>query len=99
MVSWKHRIKRNLVSALVSGLVANVVYFGLLFTRTFHGFAVGMLGAAIIIVNRYIDTTYSAGLYRYIEEFTTNILLYAFWIFVALTGVDFLRQLRRERGK
>jgi len=98
-MGWKQRIKQNVVLALVSGLIASAIYFGLLFTRTWHGFAVGMLGPAISIVNRFIDPTYSAGLYRYIEEFVTNILFYAFWIFVALTGFDCLWQLRRKPGQ
>lgn len=95
-MDWKRRIRRHLLVALLAGVAANVIYFGLLFTENLHGLAVKALGSAIDLVNRYIDPSYSAGSYRYLEEFAVNILLYAFWIFVALINIDGLRQLRRK---
>ena len=90
---------RHLLLALLGGVAANAVYFGLLFTRPLHGFAVGALGPAIDIVNHYLDPTYAAGPYRFLEEFAVNILLYTFWIFVVLIAIDLSRQLKRKLAR
>jgi hypothetical protein len=95
-MTWKRRCWHDLLLALLGGVAANVVYFGLLFTRALHGFAVVALGPAIDIVDRYLDPTYSAGSYRFLEVFGVNIVLYTFWIFVVLIGFGVLRQLMRK---
>ena len=74
-MNWKRRVRRNLLVALLGGVAANAIYFGLLFTTALHGFAVGALGPAINLVNRYVDPTYSARSYRFLEEFAMNIAL------------------------
>src|SRR4051812_49326331 len=97
---WKQRVVRDALIAVLGGLIANIVYFGLLFTHL-HGFAVKALGSAIYVVYHYI-TPHFPDLYscRYVEfilEFTVNILLYAFWIFVFLTLIHLPRMLREHR--
>lgn len=83
-MNFSRFIGRKILLAVVGGVVSNAIYFGLLFTQTLHGFAVGALGPAIDIVNRYIDPTFSAGSYRYVLEFAVNIALYTAVIFVVL---------------
>ena len=95
-MTWKRRIWRCFLFALLAGVVANAIYFGLLFTRKFHGLSVAALGPAYGIVSQYLDPSNAAGSYGYLEEFGVNIVLYTFWIFVALLGITVLRQLRRK---
>ena len=96
LMNWKRRMRRNLLFALFGGVATNAVYFGFLYTTSLHGFAVGALGPAIDIVNHYLDRTYAAGSYRYLEEFAVNIILYAFWIMLALVSIDLLILLKRK---
>ena len=77
-MNWEGRMRRNLLFDLVSGVAANAIYFGCLFTTAPHGFAVGALGPAIDLVNRYIDPTYCPGSYRFLEEFAANIILFGY---------------------
>ncbi len=96
-MNWKRRLRRNLLFAVLGGLVANIVYFCFEFSRSLQRVTIIALGPAINIVNRYLDPNYAAGVYlRYLEEFGVNILLYAFWIFVILLTIDLLRQLKRR---
>ncbi len=98
-MNWKRRFWRSFLFALLAGLTANVVYFGLLFTRSLHGLAVAALGPAIDIVNHYLDPHYAAGSYGRLEEFGVNIILYTFWIFVALLGINAVGHLKRKLAR
>ncbi len=99
-MNWKRRICRSFLFALLGGVTANTIYFGLLFTRTLHGFAVKALGPAIDIVNRYLDPKYAAGPYcRLLEDFGVNIVLYTFWIFVALLAISVVGQMKRRPAR
>ena len=95
-MNWKRRARRNLLFALLGGVAANAFYFGLLYTTSLHGFAVGALGPAVDLVNHYLDPNYAAGSYRYLEEFAVNIILYVFWIMTALVGIDLVVALKRK---
>lgn len=94
-MNWKRRIGRNLLFAVLGGVVANAIYCGLLFTTALYGFAVGALGPANNFIWR-LDPNCHAPLRCYLEVFAVNIALYTFWIFVALIGIDFCRQLIRK---
>src|ERR1041385_6185498 len=96
LMGWKHRIKRNLLFSLISAVIVHAIYFGLLFTSTLHGFAVKALGPAIEIVWNYLDPKCYTRKYCILEEYAVSIVLYTFWIFIALTVIDVLRQLRRN---
>jgi hypothetical protein len=86
---------RNLLFALLGGVAANALYFWLSFTAL-HGLAVKALGPAMHIVTRYLDPEYAAGPHLFLEELGVNIVLYAFWVFIALTGIDVLRLVKRK---
>src|SRR5205809_7647833 len=96
MLNWKRRTRRQLLIALLGGLTVNGIYFGLEFTAALHGFAVGALGPAIDLVWHHLDPSCYARSYCYLEELAANLVLYAVWIFLLLTGIDLLRQLRRK---
>jgi hypothetical protein len=89
-------MKRNISFALLGGTLATLVYWALSRTTSLHGFAIKALGPAISLVERYLDPTYSAGLFGYLEELAMNVALYSFWIFVILTAIDLLRQLKTK---
>jgi hypothetical protein len=95
-MNWKRRVRRNLLFALLIGVSANAIYFGLLFTKVLHGFAVGALGPAIELVYRYVAPIYRVRPYGNVEELAVNIVLYTFWIFIVLLGIDVLRHLTRK---
>jgi len=92
---WKRRMRRQLLYALLGGVAATAAYLGLEFTKSLHGFAVSALGPAIDIVWHHLDPNCYARSYCQLEELATNVVLYAFYIFVALIGIDFLRQMKR----
>lgn len=77
-------------------MVITAIYWGLLYSNTLHGFAVMALGPAINFVEFHLDppTSFSYR-FRY-EELAVNIFPYTFWIFVLLTGIDALRELKRK---
>jgi hypothetical protein len=95
-MNWKRRTRRNLLFALLGGLAATAIYFGLEFTTALHGFAVKALGPAIDLVYSHLDQIHRAKSYRFLEELAVNVVLYTFWIFIALVGIDVLRQLKRK---
>ena len=92
----KHRITRNLLFALLGGIVVNAVYLGFLYTTILHGFAAKALGPAIDFVYLHLDQNCQTIARCYIEEFGVNILLYTCWMFVLLSGIDAVRQLKRK---
>jgi hypothetical protein len=92
----KHRMRRNTSFALLGGLIATVLFWGLSCTTSLHGFSVKAMGPAINLVNLYLDPRYTLGSLRYLEELATNLVLYAFWIFVAWTAVDLIGNLKRK---
>jgi hypothetical protein len=88
-------MRRNLLFALLVGVAVTAIYFGLVFTRTLHGFAVKALGPANHLLWR-LDPNCQTPLRCNLEELAVNVALYAFWIFVGLIGIDLLRQLKRK---
>jgi hypothetical protein len=94
-VNWKRSIGRNLLFAVLGGVVANAIYWGLLYTTALHGFAAGALGPANNFVWRLDQNCYTP-LRCDLEMLAANVILYAFWIFVALIGIDALRQLKQK---
>jgi hypothetical protein len=99
-MNWKHRVSRHLLFALLGGVAATSICWGLLYTRTLHGLAVSAFTSADEFIFDHLDPTYlpRSQFLRSSEEFAVNVVLYAFWIFVALAGIDLLRQLKRKTG-
>ena len=83
---WKTFVLRRAAVAAMGGITFTAIYFGLLFTTSWHGFAVKMLGPAIDLAYR-IDPRYRFRSHAWIEELAINAMLYAFWIFVALVVI------------
>jgi len=94
-MDWKRRMRRNLLFALFGGVAANVIYFGLEFT-TLHRIAAIGLGPAVDLVWHHLDPNCYARSHCYLEEFAVNIILYVFWIFILLMGIDLLGHLKRR---
>jgi len=90
-MTWKRRLGRNLLFALLCGAVASALYWGLLYTKSFHHFSVIMLGPAWDFANRHHPSC-GPSLRCTLEVLVVNVVLYTFWIFVALIGIDVLRQ-------
>lgn len=99
-MNWKRRLKRNLLFALLAGVVISAIYWGLLYSNAFHGLAVTALGPAINFVEFHLDLPINPApsfsyRYRY-EELAVNVFLYTFWIFFILLAIDLLQQLKRR---
>jgi len=94
-MNWKRRMRRHLLFALLGGVAATAIYWGLLYTTALHSFAVKMLGPAIDFAYS-LDPISHARSHRYVEQLAANVVLYAFWIFVVLIVIDLLRQLKRK---
>jgi len=97
-MNWKRRMRRNLLFAVLGGAVANAIYWGLLYTTALHGFAAGALGPANNFVWRLDPNCYTP-LRCNLEMLAANVVLYTFWIFVALIGIDVLRQLKQKPAR
>ena len=97
-MNWKRRIRRDLLFAVLGGVVANTIYCGLLYTTALHGFAAGALGPANNFVWRLDPHCYTP-LRCNLEMLAANVVLYTFWIFVALIGIDLLRQLKQKLAR
>jgi hypothetical protein len=95
-MNWKHRVKRGLLFSLLASVAANLIYWGLLYTKSLHGFALAALGPAINLVYFHLDPNCQTPLRCYLEDFAVNIGLYTFWIFVALVGINAFQQLGRK---
>jgi len=93
-MDWKHLIGRRLLWAFLSGVTVNLVYFGLGFTQRLHGFSVKALGPTDDLVRR-LDPHY-VWPYRYLVVYAANVVLYTFWVFLALVALDLLRQFARK---
>ena len=76
-------------------VAATTIYWRLLYTTALHSFAVKMLRPALDLVY-FLDPIYHQRSHRFLEALVANVVLYAFWIFVALIGIDLLRQLKRK---
>ena len=96
MMNWKYRTGRQVLFALLGGVIASGVYFGLEFTKSLHGFAVMALGPAIELVWHHLDPDCYTRSYCSFEVLAANAVLYACWIFVVVLGVDLLRHLQRK---
>jgi hypothetical protein len=89
-------MSRHLLFALLGGVAATAVYFGFEFTRTLYAFAVKALSPANHLLWR-LDANCQTPLRCNLEELAANVFLYhALWIFVALIGIDLLRQSKRK---
>jgi len=97
-MNWKRRISRHLLFALLGGMAATAIYWGLLYTKALHSFAVKALRPAIDLVY-FLDPIYHQRSHRYLEQLAANVVLYAFWIFVVLIVIDLLRQAKRKLSR
>jgi hypothetical protein len=93
-MSWKRRMRRNLLVALLGGAGATAIYWGLLFTTGLHSFAAGMLGPAAFFVLRHDPRCFPSRCAM--EELIVNATLYAFWIMIVPVGIDTLLLLKRR---
>ena len=93
-MTWKRSMRRNLLFAVLGGVAATAIYFGLQFSRTLHGFAVKALSPANHLLWR-LDPNCQTALRCNLEELSVNVVLYVFWILVALIGIDLLQYLKR----
>jgi hypothetical protein len=94
-MNWKRHMRRNFLFALVGGAAATAIYWGLLYTTALHGFGVKALGPANNIIWKLDPNCYMRSRCD-LEELAVNVVLYVFWIFVALIGIDILRQIKRK---
>jgi|ERR1700721_2474134 len=92
---WKRRLGRNLLFALLCGVAASALYWGLLYTKSFHHFSVIMLGPAWEFANRHHPNC-GPSLRCSLEVLVANSALYAFWIMIALASLDVLSLLKRK---
>src|SRR3954453_7450069 len=97
MMYWKRRARRHLSFAVLGGIAASLLYFGLEFTTRLHGFAVKALGPAIDLVWHNLDPKCYSRPYCELEVLAMNVVLYAFWIFLVLMVIDAIGQLKRHR--
>jgi hypothetical protein len=99
-MDWLRRFGCNLMHSILAGVVFSALYYGLLFTRTFHGLAVSALDPAFYFQYRhdpYFDIRWStAPKVAWVEHLAVNAFLYAFWILVLLTAVDLFKRIERK---
>jgi hypothetical protein len=95
LMNRKGRLGRNLLFALLCGVAASALYWGLSYTNTHHGFSVMMLDPAWEF-RRHHHPNCGTPLRCRLETLVVNAALYAFWIMIALVGFDVLAQLRRK---
>jgi hypothetical protein len=96
LVAWRRRLFRNLWLSLFSGVAVTAVYERLLYTTIPHlfKFAVIAWGPAVEFIARWHPNCHSP-LRCKLEIDAANVVIYAFWAFVLLVGIDLLRQLKR----
>jgi len=94
-MNWKHRLGRNLLFALLCGVAASALYWGLGYTQAHHGFSIKMLGPAWEFA-RHHHPSCGTPLRCRLEVLIVNVALYAFWIMVALVSLDVLSLLKRK---
>src|ERR1700677_5190486 len=95
LMNWKRRLGRNLLLALLCGVLASALYWGLLYTRSFHKFSVIMLGPASEFASHHLPYC-GPSLSCTLEFFAVNAALYAFWIAVVLVSFDLVSLLKRK---
>jgi hypothetical protein len=93
-MNWKRRLWRDLLFALLGGVAVSVLYWGLGYTEAHHGFSIGMLGPAWEFARHHNSNCGTPVCFR-LEVLVVNVFIYAFWIFVALLGIDLVRRLMR----
>jgi hypothetical protein len=94
-MNWKRRLGRNLLFALLCGVAASALYWGLGYTKALHGFSIKMLGPAIEFARQYHPDC-GTPLRCRLQTLVVNAAFYAFWITIALCGLDVLSLLRRK---
>jgi hypothetical protein len=94
-MNWKRRLGRNLLFALLGGVAASALYWGLSYSNAHHGLSVMMLDPAWEL-RRYHHPNCGTPQRCRLETLVVNAALYAFWIMIALCGLDVLSLLRRK---
>jgi hypothetical protein len=93
LVAWRYRLFRHLWLSLFIGVVVTGTCEGLLQSGFLHSFTVMALGPGTDFIMRYSNC--HSLLRRKLETDAANVVIYAFWAFVVLVGIDLLRQLKR----
>ena len=96
-MNLKRRVSRHLLFALLGGVAVTTIYWGLLYTTALHGLAVTVLRPALDLVD-FLDPIYHPPSHRFLEELAANLILYAFWIFVALIVIDLFATIEAKTG-
>jgi hypothetical protein len=94
-MNWKRRLGRNLILALLCGIAASALYWGLGYTESHHGFSIKMLGPAIEFAWQHHPNC-GTPLRCRLEVLVVNATLYAFWIMIVLVSFDVLALLKRK---
>jgi hypothetical protein len=94
-MNWTRRLGRKALFALLCGVAASALYWGLGYTNALHGFSIKMLAPAIEFAWQHHPNC-RAPLRCRLEVLVVNAALYAFWIMIALLVLDILSLLRRK---
>jgi hypothetical protein len=94
-MNWKHRLGRSLLSALLCGVAASALYWGLGYTKTLHGFSIKMLGPAWEFARHHRPNCGSPLSCR-LKTLIVNAALYSSCILIALVSLDVLLLLKRK---
>jgi hypothetical protein len=94
LVAWRRRLFRHLWLSLFIGVAVTWVCIGLLHTRFLHSPTVIALGPGLDFAERWHPNCHSL-LRCNLEVDAANVVIYAFWAFVVLVGIDLLRRLMR----
>jgi hypothetical protein len=93
-MNWRRRLSRYLLFSLFIGVAVTGIFTGVLYSGFLHSPAVIALGPGTDIMMRWHPNCHSL-LRCNLESNAANVVIYAFWAFVMLVGIDLLRRLMR----
>ena len=93
-MSSPRRVCRHLLLSLFIGVAVTGIFTGGLYSGFLHSPAVIALGPGTDIMMRWHPNCHSL-LRCNLEANAANVVIYAFWAFVVLVGIDLLRRLMR----
>lgn len=93
-MNWRRRLFRYLLFSLFIGVAVTEIFKGLLHSRFLHSFTVVVLSPGVDFIARRHPNCHSL-LRCNLEVDAANVVIYAFWSFVVLVGIDLLQRLRR----
>ena len=90
LVAWRRRLFLHLWLSLFIGVAVTGICIGLLHSRFLHSPTVIALGPGTDFIMRHSNCR--SLLRCNLEADAANVVIYAFWAFVVLVGIDLLRQ-------